>query len=96
MSCAARGWVVGWCGAVLCCVVWWCVVCVVCVLLSIYCKGEERSVQLLSVELDSEDPVVNFGEPLNHVTTLRGPFMVSRKLAIRGEPNIRQTNHRFY
>ena len=46
----------------------------------------------MSVELDSEDPVVNFGEPLNHVMTLRGPFMVSRKLAIRDEPHIRQNS----
>ena len=32
---------------------------------------------------------VSFGEHLKHVITLRGPFMVSRKLAIRDEPNIR-------
>ena len=32
--------------------------------------------------------MVSFGEPLKHVITLRGPFMVSRKLAIRDEPNI--------
>ena len=42
----------------------------------------------MSVELDSEDPVVKFGEPLNHLMTPRGPFMVSRKLAIRDGPNI--------
>ena len=41
MSCAARCWVVGWLGVVLCGVVW----CGVCVLLSIYCNGQERSVQ---------------------------------------------------
>ena len=29
------------------------------------------------------------GEPLMHVITLRGPFMVNSKLAIRDEPNIR-------
>ena len=29
------------------------------------------------------------GEPLKHVITLRGPFMVSTKLAIRDDPNIR-------
>ena len=33
--------------------------------------------------------MVTFGEPLSHVTTQRGPFMTSRKLATRGEPNIR-------
>ena len=32
---------------------------------------------------------VTFGEPLKHVINLRGPFMASRKLAIRDEPNIR-------
>ena len=31
---------------------------------------------------------VTFGEPLGHVITLRGPFMVSRKLAMRNEPDI--------
>ena len=33
--------------------------------------------------------MVAFGEPLGHVITLRGPFMVSRDFAIRDEPNIR-------
>ena len=89
VRCGAVRCGVVWCGVV-CCGVLWCVVVCCGVLLSIYCNGEERSVQRLSVELDSEDPVVHFGEPLNHVMTLRGPFMVSRKLAIRDEPNIRQ------
>ena len=35
------------------------------------------------------DPVVIFGEPLKHVITLRGQILVSRKLAIRDDPNIR-------
>ena len=38
---------------------------------------------------NEQDLRVSFGEPLKHVITLRGPFIVSRKLAIRDDPNIR-------
>ena len=38
--------------------------------------------------LNGSDSMISFGEPLKHVITLRGPFMASRKLAIRDEPNI--------
>ena len=40
------------------------------------------------------DSMVSLSEPLKHVKTLRGPFRVSRKLAIRDEPNIGRSSAR--
>ena len=37
---------------------------------------------------NGHDPVLSPGEPLEQVITLRGPFMASRKVAMKDEPNI--------
>ena len=37
---------------------------------------------------NGHDPVVTSGEPLEQVTTLCGPFMVSRKFAMKDDSNI--------
>ena len=41
-----------------------------------------------SQTLNGHDPVLTSGEPIEQVTTLRGPFVVSAKMAMRHEPNI--------
>ena len=41
-----------------------------------------------SQTLNGQDLLVTSGEPLEQVTTPRGPFLVSAKIAMRHEPNI--------
>ena len=41
-----------------------------------------------SQTLNGHDPVLTSGYPLEQVITLRGPFLVGRKLTMRHEPNI--------
>ena len=106
VQCHVVGWL-GWLGVVWCVVVDmsspWCSLSLVLPAScdEFFCNGQERSVQWLSVELDSawdvlsslhsenvQDPVVTFGEPLKHVISLRGQIFGKQKLAIRDEPNI--------
>ena len=41
-----------------------------------------------SQTFNDEDPMVTSGEPLEQVTTPRGPSMVSLNVAMKDEPNI--------
>ena len=80
------------CCAVLCCAVLCCAVSGVEHLsgkTNDWRNREHLVLDLFSNLKKGKDPRVSSGGPLKHVITLRGPFMVSRKFAIRDDLNIR-------
>ena len=97
VGCWFGGWVAGWLGVACRCRPWYFLLRMMSILLR---ARAERSMIERRVGQHMECVVLApfskqvrskgfFGEPLKHVITPRGQILVSRKLAIRDEPNIR-------